>query len=74
MFLRKLDFLSPTITFYYKGFLSHSSIISGILSILSFILIIVTAGYFSLELIEKKDPKSYYFNRFTNDSGIIPIK
>ena len=73
MMLRKLDFLSPTITFYYKGFLSHSSIISGILSILSFILIIVTAGYFSLELIKKKDPKSYYFNRFTNDSGIIPI-
>ena len=73
MMIRKLDFLSPTITFYYKGYLSHSSIISGILSILSFILIIVMAVYFSLELIEKKEPKSYYFNRFTNDSGIIPI-
>ena len=73
MMIRKLDFLSPTITFYYKGYLSHSSIISGILSILSFILIIVMAVYFSLELIEKKEPKSYYFNRFTNDSGIIQI-
>ena len=73
MILRKLDFLSPSITFYYKGFLSHSSIISGILSIFSFILIIIAAVYFSLDLIDKKNPKSYYFSRFTNDSGIIPI-
>ena len=73
MMLRKLDYLSPSITFYYKGFLSHSSIISGILSILSFILIIIMAVYFSLDLIEKKNPKSYYFSRFTDDSGIIPI-
>ena len=73
MIIRKLDYLSPPITFYYKGFLSHSSIISGIISILSLILIIIAAVYFSLDLIEKKNPKSYYFSRFTNDSGIIPI-
>ena len=73
MILRNLDYLSPSITFYYKGFLSHSSMISGILSILSIILIIIISVYFSLDLIEKLNPKSYYYNRFTNDSGIIPI-
>ena len=73
MFLRNFDFLSPPITFYYKGFLSHSSIVSGIISIVSFILIIIMAAYFSYELIEKKDPKSYNFRRFIYDSGIITM-
>ena len=34
MFLKKIDFISPEITLYYKGSLSHSSIISGIISLI----------------------------------------
>jgi len=48
MIIKELDYLSPPITFYYKGFLAHSSIISGIFSIISFIIIIALAVYFSL--------------------------
>ena len=35
MFIKKLDYLSPSITFYYQGAQSHTSIISGIISIIS---------------------------------------
>ena len=73
MFLKQLDFLSPTITFYYKGFLSHSSIFSALLSILSFILIIIISIYFYLNLIQRQNITSFYFNRFEEDAGIFSI-
>ena len=73
MILKQLDFLSPTITFFHKGSLSHSSIISGILSITSFILIIIIAVYFSLDLIKRQNPTSFYFNTFEEEAGIFPL-
>ena len=73
MFIKKLDFLSPPITFYHQGSLFHSSFVSGILSIISIILIIILAVYYSIELIEKKEPKSFSYNTFIEDSGIFPM-
>ena len=73
MILKKLDFLSPQITLYHKGFLSHSSTTSGIISIISFIIIIVFAVYYSLDLIKRQNPKAYFFNRFIKDSGLFPL-
>ena len=54
MFLRNFDYLSPGVTFYYKGNLAHTSIFSGIFSIIVFIGLIILAIYFSLDIIEKK--------------------
>ena len=62
MFIRNLDYLSPPITFYHEGSLSHSSIVSGILSIFSFLLIIAIAVYFSLDIIQRKNPAAFYYN------------
>ena len=73
MFIKRLDFLSPPITFYHKGFLFHSSFGSGILSIITIILIVILTVYYSMELIEKKDPKSISYNTFIEDSGIYPL-
>ena len=73
MFVKKFDFLSPKITLYYKGSFSHSSILSGILSIISIIVIFSLSIYFSLDLIERKNPDSYYLNRFVEDAGEFPI-
>ena len=73
MFIKKLDFLSPPITFYHQGLLFHSSFFSGILSIISIILIIILAVHYSMELIEKKDPKSFSYNTFIEDSGVFPL-
>ena len=73
MFIKKVDFLSPKITFYYKGALSHSSIFSGIISIISILLIILLALHFSLDIIKRKNPKAFYFNSFIDDAGIFPL-
>ena len=73
MFIRQIDYLSPTITFYHKGILSHSSIISGILTIISFVIIISIAVYFSLDIIKRKNPQAFYFNKYVEDSGIFPF-
>ena len=73
MFIRSLDYLSPPITFYHKDSLSHSSIVSGILSIISFILIIAIAIYFSLDIIKRQNPTAFYYNRYIEDSGIFPM-
>ena len=73
MFIKYLDYLSPNITFYYKGFLSHNSIGSGIISIISILCLILLATYFSLEIFLKEDPTNYYYNIFIEDSGIYQI-
>ena len=73
MVLKKLDILSPPVTFYYKGVLSHPSIVSGIISIIAFIIIMFFAAYYSLFVIMRKNPKTYYFSSFTNDAGVFPI-
>jgi len=73
MFIKNLDYLSPPITFYYTGSLSHSSVVSGILSIFSFALIIAIAIYFSMDLIQRKNPTAFYYNHFVDDSGIFPM-
>jgi hypothetical protein len=73
MFIKKLDFLSPPITFYHKGYLSHPSILSGILSIISMILILIFAVYYSLEIIQRKDPKIFSYTTFVEDAGIFSM-
>jgi len=69
MFLKKLDFLSPNITLYHKGSLSHNSWMSGLLSIFSWVIIILCGVYYSLDLIKRQDPKAFFYNRFVEDSG-----
>ena len=73
MFLKKLDFLSPNITFYNKGNLSHSSIVSGILSIISIIIIIFFVADYLLDMILKKDPKVFNYKTFIEDAGIFSM-
>ena len=46
MFLKKLDFLSPDITLYHKGDISHSSWMSGIVSLIQVIVLLTCGVYF----------------------------
>ena len=71
MIIKKIDILSPQITLFHKGDLSHSSIVSGIISIISFLIIILFGIYYSLDLIKRENPKVYFFNRFVEDAGIF---
>ena len=75
MILKKIDFISPEITLFYKGSLSHSSIISGILSLISCSIIIVISVYYFLMLIyrERDCPKVANNHQYIEDAGIFPL-
>ena len=73
MIFKYIDFLSPQITLYHQGFLSHSSIISGIISIISLVIIISFGVYYSLDLIKRESPKAFSFNLFVNNNLKYPM-
>ena len=73
MFISNLDFLSPEITLYHKGDSSHKSLISGIITIISSIIIFSFGFYFSLFLIKRKNPDFYYMNQYVEDAGEFPL-
>ena len=73
MFIRYLDYLSPPISIYYKGHLTHSSIVSGIFSIIAIIAMINLAVYFSLDLINRENPIAFYYNSYVEDAGIYDL-
>ena len=69
MFIKKLDILSPYITLYFKGEKKHSSKFSGILSIITYLLVLIISIYYIVEFVNKKSPKAYFFNRYVEDAG-----
>jgi hypothetical protein len=73
MFLKKLDLISPKITIYNKGSLIHSSIFSGIISIISIIFIFIILIYYSLDIIQKKNPIIYNIESYIEDVQIFKV-
>jgi len=75
MILKKFDFISPEITLFYKGSLSHSSIISGIISLVSCFFIISATVYYFLSLVnrERDCPKIAINEQYIEDAGTFPI-
>jgi hypothetical protein len=61
--------LSPPITLFFKGENIHSSIFSGILTIVAYIISFIFGIYYSLEFIQKNNPSVFFFDRYTKDSG-----
>ena len=73
MFFKKFDFLSSEITLFYHGKDNHSSIFSGILSILMAIFVIFLIGYLSIDVIAKQHPTSFYFTKFIEEIDDYPL-
>ena len=74
MFFRKIDILSPKLTLFYFNQNSHSSIISGIFTLIIYFIYVMFIIYFSLDLIFHKNETSYFYNRIINDAGIFSLK
>ena len=74
MFFKRLDILSPPITLYNKGLLYHSSKISIVLSIISFILIAMLAiGEFIIFISNADKPTLNSYNKYVQESGYIEL-
>ena len=73
MIIQNLDFLSPKITLFFKGRYKHSSIFSGLITILSYSVILVCIIYYTLEFIDRSNPTIYFFNRYVEDTGVYPL-
>ena len=73
MFIKNFDFLSPDITLYHLEKDQHSSLFSGIVSLLLILFGGILAVIFSLDLIERKNPTAYYSKTWEKDIGIFPI-
>jgi hypothetical protein len=58
---------------YFKGQNTHSSIISGILSLLACSVILGFGIYYALQFINKENPVAYFFNRYIEDAGTFPM-
>ena len=53
MILKEIDILSPEITLFYNGSLSHSSRISGILTIIACAILVLCASYYFKDILNK---------------------
>lgn len=73
MFLQTLDLLSPNITLYYHKKIQHYTIASGIICLISYSAILGFSVYFFAEYFQKKNPTSYFYNKFTDDAGHFPF-
>ena len=71
--MKKLDFLSPPITLYFKGEDQHQSIASAILSLICYSLVLAATIYYFLGFINKDNPKAYFFTRYVEDAGNFPV-
>ena len=72
MFLKKFDALSPSIGLYYNEEKQHSSVFSGVLSIIVFAVIVMSEIY-HVSFIGRKLPKTYFFNKNIEDAGNFPV-
>ena len=68
MTLKKFDFISPYITLYFKGEDRHSSIFSGILTIILYILVFGFSIYYTIIFVNKSNPTIYFYNRYVSDA------
>ena len=73
MFLKKFDIISPRISIYHKGLLIHSSIFSGIISIILCAFILMIMINYTLEIIKRKNPKIYNIESYIEDVPTFKI-
>ena len=73
MFLKKFDFLSYPLTFYFNNYSSHRSITSGIITIITYLTCIILTAYLSIDCIFKKNPNAYTYNRVIYDAGLFSL-
>ena len=73
MIIKKIDCLSPEITLYFQNFRSHKSIISGILTLLHYLILLIICVYYSSVVFLRVKSTFFYVTKFIDDPGITSI-
>ena len=73
MIFRKMDMISPPITIFYKGDSSHSSVFSGILTFIVYLLCFGFGIQYAIKFFSHTNPKVYNYNRYVEDAGEFPL-
>ena len=73
MFLENFDYISPNLTFYYNSKRSHVSVFGGIITIISYTLCVLISCYFFSDVIFRKNPGIFFYNRVVTDAGTFPL-
>ena len=73
MWIKKCDYLSPSITLSYNNESIHPSIFSGLLSIFAYGFSLIFGLYLTSDFFTHKNPNAYYFHRYIDDAGEFPI-
>ena len=69
MFIKNFDLFSNQITLFFNHNDKHSSIFSGILSLIYFIIILYFCILFSLDFLLKRNPNAFFYKRYVNEVG-----
>ena len=73
MLFKKFDKISPSITLFFKRDNSHSSVFSGVLTVIVYIIILISSIYYFSIFFQKKNPTAFFINRYIEDAGIFPL-
>jgi hypothetical protein len=71
--LRRIDFLAPSVSLYYKGSSTHYSRVSEITSLIATIIYISSIIYYIRPLILKNDPTTKMIEELKIDAGNLII-
>lgn len=67
MIFQTIDYISPKITFYYKGKHRHNSRFGGVLTITMIFIIIILAFSYSIDIIFHRKPFFLFHKKYIND-------
>ena len=70
MSFEMFDNISPKITLFYNTRKKHTSFISAVISLVVYLCLAGLSFYFIYDFITNSIAKSYYFIKFTNDTGV----
>ena len=71
--LKKIDILSPKITFFQNGKKAHVSNLGGFLTVIALLLCIAISFLLSRDFLYKKNPTSYFYKKYEKEAGYFSL-